>query len=251
LLGNKKLRTIRRETIERVLDGLKFEGKDTTAGRVLIMLKTIFNKAVEWGRCDTNPTKGITPYKFKSRDRFIQPEEMPRFFAALDKEPNERLRDYILIALYTGQRKRNVLAYRWDNIDFENKTLYIPMTKNGEPQRIPLPSQAVEILERIRETNKSEWVFPSDTSASGHLEEPKKAWKRLLKNANLQNLRIHDLRRTLGSIQAINGTSLQIIGKSLGHKTPEATQIYARLTLDPVRESMQKATDKMLEYRKI
>jgi integrase len=65
-------------------------------------------------------------------------------------------------------------------------------------------------------------------------------------NAGFRDLRIHDLRRTLGSWQAATGASLPILGKSLGHKSLAATQIYARLNLDPVRESVNKATDAML-----
>lgn len=64
---------------------------------------------------------------------------------------------------------------------------------------------------------------------------------------NVSDLRIHDLRRTLGSWQAKTGASLAIIGKSLNHKTHQATQIYARLDLDPVRQSVNTATAAMLE----
>ena len=94
------------------------------------------------------------------------------------------------------------------------------------------------------------WVFPSTSSKSGHYEEPKKAWKKLLENAQIENLRLHDLRRTLGSYQAIAASSLQIIGKSLGHKSIMATQVYARLNADPIRESMQRGTNKMMEFAK-
>ena len=61
-------------------------------------------------------------------------------------------------------------------------------------------------------------------------------------------LRIHDLRRTHGSFQAIGGSSLAIIGKSLGHKTLAATQIYAHLDRDPIRESVEDATRRMMQY---
>ena len=64
---------------------------------------------------------------------------------------------------------------------------------------------------------------------------------------DMTDLRIHDLRRTLGSWQAKTGASLAIIGKSLNHKTHQATQIYARLDLDPVRQSVNTATTAMLE----
>src|SRR5690606_29864922 len=61
----------------------------------------------------------------------------------------------------------------------------------------------------------------------------------------LMDIHIHDIRRTFGSYQAITGASLQIIGKSLGHKSPQSTQVYARLSLDPVRSSIEKATQVM------
>lgn len=64
---------------------------------------------------------------------------------------------------------------------------------------------------------------------------------------DMTDLRIHDLRRTLGSWQAKTGASLAIIGKSLNHKTHQATAIYARLDLDPVRQSVETATNAMLE----
>jgi integrase len=70
--------------------------------------------------------------------------------------------------------------------------------------------------------------------------DPKKAWERVRERSGLADVRMHDLRRTLGSWQALSGTSLQIIGKSLGHKSMKATEVYARLTTDPVRESVEK-----------
>lgn len=62
----------------------------------------------------------------------------------------------------------------------------------------------------------------------------------------LPDIRIHDLRRSLGSWQAVTGASGYIIGKSLGHKSQQATAIYARLNLDPVRESVERATEAMM-----
>ena len=71
---------------------------------------------------------------------------------------------------------------------------------------------------------------------------------RNLEEAEIEDLRIHDLRRTLGSYQAATGANGYIIGKSLGHRSQQATAIYARLNLDPVRESVNKATDAMFGY---
>ena len=83
---------------------------------------------------------------------------------------------------------------------------------------------------------------------TGSVFDPKKAWERVRERSGLTDVRMHDLRRTLGSWQALAGTSLQVIGKSLGHKSMKATEIYARLTTDPVRESVEKATQNMVEH---
>ncbi len=88
----------------------------------------------------------------------------------------------------------------------------------------------------------SNFVFPG-TGKSGHLVEPKKGWIRIKERAGIKDLRLHDLRRSLGSWQAITGSSLVIIGKTLAHKDQKTTAIYAQLDNDPVRESLQKATE--------
>ena len=81
----------------------------------------------------------------------------------------------------------------------------------------------------------------SSHGRSGHLTEPKAAWKRILDRAGLADLRLHDLRRTLGSWQAAAGSSLPIIGASLGHAAVASTQVYARLGLEAVRGSVEAA----------
>jgi integrase len=162
---------------------------------------------------------------------------------ALEVEPNRDMRDFFLMCLYTGARKSSVLSMKWEDIDFSIKEWRIPDTKNGEPVRIPLIKEALEILDnRSWLKDSMPWVFPGH-GKSGHLENIRGAWKRILDRAGLKNLRIHDLRRTLASYQAIAGTSLLIIGKSLGHKSPQSTAIYARLSNDPVRASMESALD--------
>lgn len=217
------------------------------ANRCLALMRHMLNMAINWGIIMTNNASRIKQYKETARDRFLQPHEISNFMAALNESKNIQLRHFILLLLFTGQRKSNVLALRWENINFYNNILYLPDTKNNQPQQIPLTEQAISILKDIGIRDKG-WVFPSHDSKSGHLENPKKFWQKLLKKARIENLRMHDLRRTLGSYQAILGSSMNIIGKSLGHKSIQSTAIYARLSLSPVRDSMQKATDEILKY---
>jgi integrase len=243
----RKISTIERSEIERLHAKIGKENGLYQANRLLERIRSIFNKAIDWGWEGTNPAVGIKKFKEKSRDRFLQPDELPRFFEALANEPNETARDFIMISLLTGARKSNTLAMRWSEINLTAETWRIETTKNGEAQTIHLPKQAMQILTERKWNSESPWVFEG-TGKSGHLADPKKAWERILKEAEIEDLRIHDLRRTLGSYQAATGANGYIIGKSLGHRSQQSTAIYARLNLDPVRDSVNKATDAMFGY---
>jgi integrase len=217
------------------------------ANRAIELLCSMFNRArTEWEWTGVNPAAGIKGFPEKKRDRFLQASELPAFFQALAEEPNELIRDFILLCLLTGARRRNVQSMEWSEIDFSRNLWTIPesKSKNGKPLSVVLTVPAMKLLKARREKTASQWVFPG-VGRTGHLAEPKSCWKRILKRAGIANLRVHDLRRTLGSWQAAMGSSLPVIGGSLGHSSLEATQIYSRLSLDPIRESVSRATDAM------
>lgn len=246
----RKISSISKQEIQNLHEKIREENGLYQANRILERIRSIYNKAIEWGWNGGNPSLGIKKFKEQSRDRFIYPEEMPKFFESLKVEENETVRDYVWLSLFTGARKSNVLSMRWSDINWHAEEWRIPITKNGESHTIPLVSKALEILENRKLNANSEWVFPSATSKSGHLIDPKKGWKRILDRAGIKNLRIHDIRRTLGSYQAITGASLSIIGKSLGHKSSAATEVYSRLNNDPVKASMEMAINKMFNPKK-
>lgn len=249
---NRKMLSIKAEEIEKLHQKTKKELSPYTANRMLSLIKHIYSFAIKQGHIKTreNPAEFIRKFPEQSRDRFLQSDEIKRFFEVLENEQNEVFKNYILLSLFTGQRRNSVLSMRWENVDLKNGFIYIPDTKNGDPMQIPMTTQTKELLEAMKASAESDWVIPSNKSASGHLEDPKRPWRDLLNRANIRNLRLHDLRRTQGSYQAITGTSTNIIGKSLGHKSNSATAVYARLSADPIREAMQKSTDKMMEFKK-
>ena len=241
----RRLSSVSRSEVQALHARIGRESGKYAANRTVELIRALFNKADSIGYRGDNPADRIQRFAEPSRDRFLHPNELPSFWASLSQEP-ALFQDFFMLALLTGGRRRNVQAMRWEDVQLDAAVWRIPHTKNDEPQLVHLPNKAVGILRsRKADANGSPWVFPT-RSASGHLEEPKTAWKRILKRAGLSNLRMHDLRRTLGSWQAFAGTSLQVIGKSLGHKSIAATAIYSRLTMPPVIESVDKATDAML-----
>jgi len=243
----RKLSSIRHEEVDRLHKKLGREKGKVTANIALKLLHVMYNKAINEWRIwkGENVAHGIKKFPEQSRDRFLQADELPIFFQALEEEPNETIRDYVLLSLLTGARKANVLSMQWKDISLERGEWRIEETKNGTPQTVTLSPEALTVLSNRKPEAPTMFVFPSNGS-SGHLIEPKKGWNRILDRAGIDDLRIHDLRRTLGSWQAKTGASLAIIGKSLNHKNQNTTAIYARLDLDPVRDSVNTATSAMM-----
>jgi integrase len=218
----------------------------SSATRAVNMLSAIIN----WGMkrdlipAMQNPCQGVERFYIASRERFLALDEICRLKAAFTHEP-DLLRDFFWICLLTGARKDNVLTMGWAEIDFQLATWSIPAEKfkNGSSHTVPLPPQAVDILrQRYLSRCDSPWVFPSK-GKTGHLADPKRPWRRVLKRAQIANCRIHDLRRTVGSWMAINGASQFTIAKMLGHRDLRSTAVYARLDLDAVRAAANKVTD--------
>jgi len=255
-LAPRKLTNISRAMISRILSDLEREGKaGATINNVRALVSTIYGRAIEWGHATANPVTGIRTRTKVKRDRFLQADELPRFFQSVAAEPNETLRDYILLALLTGARRSNLLAMRWAEINLPDSVWRLSDTKIGTPQNVTLSPEAVTILQARKEAAKpgAVLVFPG-TGASGHIEEPKKAVIRIMARAGIpygrndpDGVTLHDLRRALGSWQAKTGASLAIIGNSLNHKSQQAMAIYARPDLDPVRASVNTATAAMME----
>lgn len=244
-LAKRKLSAIERTDVKALHTKLTKAGKLGQADKCVALVSSVFMYMLDTEQYSgANPAERVKKNPPVQRDRFIQPDELPRFFEALAGMPSPTMRDFFLMALLTGARRANVCSMRWADLDLQSGVWRIAMTKNGTPQNVPLSPEAVVVLEGRERAG--EWVFPGD-GATGHIVEPKKAWAALLKAAGLENLRVHDLRRTLGSWQARTGASLPIIGKSLNHKTHQATAIYARLDLDPVRQSVNTATSAMME----
>ena len=137
----------RLSTIEKldVQNRINYLGKDKhkhRANRAHDDLKAVFN----WGINNNlfpgpNPCIGITRFKVQSRERFIQPDEFERFYQAVLVEDAD-IRDFVLLCLYTGARKSNVMEMRWEFVSQENSTWFIPRTKNGDSQTITLIQSA-------------------------------------------------------------------------------------------------------------
>lgn len=247
-MGKQKLTSITAVAVATLHNRIHADSGPYAANDTLAFLSSLYRYAERFDYSGRNPCRNIDRFSEQDRERYLQPEEFPRWHAAVMGLSVPESRDFFLLALWTGVRRESVLAMRWDQIDLDAKLWRLPREQNKGKQDliIYLSEEAIAILKQRRSHVKSEWVLPSrNGSKSGHYADPKAAWAQVLKVSGLSDLRIHDLRRTLGSWMAEGGTSLHIIGQTLGHKSLQSTRIYARLGSGAIRNAVNAASAAM------
>jgi len=244
--NNRRVSDISRDAVIRLHQSIGEDSGHYAANRALALLRTMLNLATDWGLLHgPNPARRVKMFREEKRDRFLSPEELKRVNEALLQEPNPYWRAFFPLGLLLGARRSELLSAKWADVDFDQRTWRIPETKAGRPHLLPLSDSALAILESLPSRGQTEWVFPGD-GVSRHLVEPKKAWQRIRARAEVPDVRIHDLRRTLGSWLAAQGNSLPLIGKALNHTSVATTAIYARLNIETVREALDRNASLML-----
>lgn len=242
----RRLNTITRSDITTQHAEIGAAGHTTSANRMVALVRTMFNLASDWGHHPgPNPASRIKFFKEVKRDRFVRPDELPRLWRALQNEPNPYVRGAFFIGLLTGARRSEVLGMKWEDLDLTQGLWRIPDTKAGRPHTLPLPRLVVDELRKLPRLEGNPYVFCGRWGRK-NLNNVSKPWQRIRKEAGLNDVRIHDLRRTLGSWLVAAGASLPLIGKALNHSQPATTAIYARLQLDPVREALEENAARML-----
>lgn len=243
--NTRRLSDISRDDVVKLHGHVGEKNGKYASNRLVALVRAMFNFAIDELKTfkGDNPAARVKLFKEKPRERFLSPEELMRVNDALLAEP-EPWRSYFPLVLLTGTRRMELLTAKWENVDLTARTLKLTDTKNGRSLLLPLPIAAVAILEALPSRDASEWLFPS-YGKTGHVTEPKTAWDRIRERAKVPDVRIHDLRRTLGSWLAGAGFSLPMIGRALGHQSPSSTAIYARLDLDPVRVMLESNAEAM------
>ena len=245
-IGKRKVRDIKRSDIAELHHALR--ETPYQANRTLGVLSKMFSLAEMWGmRPDgSNPCLHIKRYKEEKRERFLSAEE----FARLGKVLDEILRDRsetrsavvaIRLLMLTGCRLSEIQKLRWEHVDLEAGELRLPDTKTGG-RAVPLAPSAVRLLESLPRDEENPWVI-AGRKAGSHLTDLQHPWRRIRARAELNDVRIHDLRHSFASRALALGEGLPMIGKLLGHTQVQTTARYAHLARDTVKASAARIGD--------
>jgi integrase len=194
-----------------------------------------------------DPTGRVKRFREKGRDRWLRREELERLIEATDQEAGPYVRAAVRLLLMTGLRKNELLSARWTNVDLERGEILLPETKSGAAQTRLLPSPAVQILRELPRYQRNPYVFPSPVKRGAHRLDFKAQWSRIRERADLDDVTLHDLRRTAGSFMAQSGVPLQVIQHVLGHSHPGVTKLYARIASENERDALETLADSLGE----
>jgi integrase len=216
-------------------DRLKITGK-YEVNRELATLKHMLTMAVEWGKIQVNPARTVKKLKeSKGRARFLMPDEFQKLYEQLPSPLNAVAR----VAVLSGLRKDNILSLKWSFIDFQNRLLSIPETKNSDPLKIPMNQPLIDLLNSISRHPDSPYVFyKPDGSRYQNIDFD--GFKAALKRAGIEEgFHFHDFRHTAASHLVMSGVDLATVAALLGHKDISMTMRYSHLAPDHKRKAIE------------
>jgi len=258
--GSKKLNQITKYQLQAFHVSLKDQGlSPATADHHLKFIRQALNLAVEWDLLKVNPAAKVKLFNQDNKEeRLMSDAELRRLMAVLDRDgkKGQTARFVVKFLLMTGARVNEALHAKWSDIDRKNRTWQIQATNSKSKRRrsVPLNDTAISLLDALESEGKSDWVF---TSSRGdglqRMSTINKVWQRLRKDADLEHVRLHDLRHMQASMLINSGHSLYIVQKVLGHSSADVTSRYSHLstsTLQDAANSVGTYLDKALRKKK-
>jgi len=206
-----------------------------SVNREITLLKTMFNKAVEWEKLRTNPISKVKKFRENGFiERILTRGEASQL---IDAAPNY-LRPILIIALNTGMRKGEILKLRWIDIVSQNKYILIKESKSGRSRKVPMNGNVIGALEGIQSI--SEFVFVNQKTMKP-FGDIKKSFATTCREAGITGFRFHDLRHTFATNYIQAGGDIVSLSRILGHSDIKMTMRYAH----PSFENMLKAINRV------
>ena len=235
--------------------------KPATVVRYMALLSHAFNVAVkEWQWLPESPMPKVKKPKISNqRLRYLSADEQDRLLAAAAMSENRFLHTILITALSTGMRYSEIMNLRWRDVIVDEQEEFglvlLTSTKNGEPRGVPLVKRAYSAIKALRSEHakqhrghvqKDALLFPSEVDVEAPVEI-RKAWETVLKRANVEDFRFHDLRHTAASYLAMEGATAPEIAEILGHKSLQMVKRYSHFNKAHIAKVMTRMSVSRLD----
>jgi integrase len=240
-LGSLAVDEVTNEAIADIIRKMRESGYASgTTNRVLVLLRYIYNLGRKWKvpGMSLNPTLGLSTAPDVQRDRFLSHDETRRLMVAIEADENRMAAQAITLLLLTGARRNEISQAKWEYVNWERRTLLVPLSKSGKPRTITLNAHALGLLRSVPRIDGNPYIFPSGVTRRpcASLYFP---WDRMRRRAGLENVRLHDLRHSFASFLVNQGVSLYVVQGLLGHSHSRTTQRYAHLAQQTLQDAAE------------
>ena len=237
-LGGRRVADVGRRDVESAVGRLP----SATRNRALAFVSRLFSlfETWEWRPQQTNPVRGVERAREEPRDRVLDAAELAVLATALDRL-DERFPASVAairVAALTGLRISEVLAIRWEHVDFASRRVTLPQTKTGRRSH-HFPRAALDILRAVPRLNKGHHVFAVDSRGALTYRTVRHHFGEAVKLAGLSDVRLHDLRRTFMTNAAAAGVGTHVLRDLLGHKSTAMADRYVRSVGSPVADARE------------
>ena len=221
----------------------------------LRVLNHMFAKAAQWDMYPWGarlPTAGLKYFREQAVERFLSPNERVRLERVLDEclavpmgtRGSVRWSHVAAIRLLsmTGFREGEILDLEWTWIDRRSRVIRLPNSKTGKSVR-PVSSHVLEYLAELERAHRlpgCPFVIYGRNQQRVNRSSLTDAWRRIRRRANLDDLRVHDLRRSAASDALNAGVALEVVSEILGHKSIRTTKRYAHIANRVTREGTER-----------
>ena len=231
-IGQMPLSLVRPHHLMNLIEQLPAHLAVATKNHVVNVLKPIFKQAVERGLLENSPAAGLKVRNAKNaRQRIATPAEIRALCGPQDGNDLSLLHLLIRLLFASSMRYSEAVTAKHSYVDLEGRFLHLPMTKNGKPRSVPLSEESLAVIQALTAIRTNEYLFPG--RAGGHMSRPTHEFNRLKKEAGIEGLCFHDMRRTSCSIALNGGVPLLDASRLLGHSNTTVTQNhYAVLHAD-------------------
>ena len=207
------------------------------ANRLIIILRRMFKKAIDWNMANEDLLKKVSISLLKGetkRLRYLSENEAERLISHC--EPY--LKPIVITALNTGMRKSEILQLTWDRVDMLNRVILLDTTKNGERRELPINQTLYNALSSITRHIKCDYVFYNPETLKPYYDV-KKSFAAALRKSKILNFRFHDLRHTFASWLVMGGVDLTTVKELLGHKDVKMTLRYSHLAASHISNAVK------------
>ena len=211
-----------------------------TINRASTALVSVLNKAVEWDIIKFNPLSGRKRLKVDSNGvvRYLSDDEESRLMEVLEGEQGQ-MPVLVTLLLNTGARPAEAFSLSWSDVNFDEGrlTLQAAFTKTGQTRHIPINDKLAGCLKAWKAESDNIYLFPGLDPTKPRVTV-QKGWKRIKRDAKLENFRLYDCRHTFASKLVTRGVDLYTVSELLGHSSVEMTKIYAHLSPEHLKSAV-------------